>query len=451
MKKNKIFKLLSIALVISFIGVGCKGSGTIEKSSLSPVTLKYWQVFNEQGDFTDIIAAFKIQYPQVTVEVKKLRIEEYEDAIIRALAEGQGPDIISVQTSWLKEYSELLETMPKSVTIPATYYEKEKPIKELETLKMPTGQDLRNLFVDTVYEDAILGSEIYGLPLSVDTLALYYNRQMLNQAGITTPAKTWEELKEHVKLLTKQDSNGNIVQSGAALGGARNINRAMDILSVLMMQNGTQMTQNQKASFNIVPTNLNDKQVAPGRDALRFYTDFASPTKEVYSWHENMPESVSAFANQKTAYLFSYSYSMPVIRSLNPGLDFGVVKLPQISTSGKQINFANYWLECVTKGSKNKNEAWAFVQFMTSKEQVSSFLKKSGKPTAMREYISEQRKEQDLQAFAEQLLTAKTWYKGGNADAAEEAFRIMIEQIVKGAKQPDEAINEAIKTINLTY
>ncbi|MBI1961227.1 MAG: extracellular solute-binding protein [Parcubacteria group bacterium] len=452
MAKIKTTKLLALLFMLPLLGLGCKGGGSAtSKESLEPVTLKYWQVFNEPSDFTDTIAAFKRTYPHINVTVRKLRLDEYEDAIVRALAEGNGPDIISVQTAWLKHYQNLLAVMPASVTLPATVVDGNKTAVALSTVKLPSSQDLRTAFVDTVAPDVTLNTQIYGLPLSVDTLGLYYNRQLLNQAGVTSPPRTWEEFKNAVKLLTTQDRNGNIVQAGAALGGSRNINRAPDILAVLMMQNGTEMAKNGKAAFNQIPANLKDASVVPGRDALRFYTDFASPAKEVYTWNENLPESLDAFANQQAAFFFGYSYHLPLIRSLAPGIDLGITKLPQIAAGGKQVNFANYWLEGVTKQSAHPSEAWGFIQFATSEPGAGTFLQKSGKPTALRALISSQRGNEMLAPFADQLLTAQTWYHGADAAAMEEAMRAAIEQVASGGKEPDAAIDEAVRNINLTY
>jgi multiple sugar transport system substrate-binding protein len=284
-------------------------------------------------------------------------------------------------------------------------------------------------------------------------LVLYYNRTLLNQANLANPPATWAEFKEAVKALTKLNRDGEIVQSGAALGGARNINRAPDILAVLMMQNGTEMTDSsgRAAAFNAVPAALADKGVRPGQDALRFYADFANPTKEVYSWNEKMPESLNAFAAQKTAFFFGYAYHLPLIRSLAPNLNLGIAKLPQIATDGKPVNFANYWLEAVTKQSKNPAAAWAFIQFAAGAPQVKSFLNRANKPTALRALISDQRQNDDLVNFADQVLTARSWYRGKNTAAMEEALRVMIEQAASNKAKPEEAVNLAAQKVNETF
>ena len=163
----------------------------------------------------------------------------------------------------------------------------------------------------------VRGGKIYGLPLSVDSLALIYNRTMLDNAGITKAPSTWLEVKEAVKKLTLQDDEGNIVQSGIALGGSKNINRTSDILSLLMMQNGTEMVDptGRKIMFAETSPYSDDKNYRPGMEALRFYSDFAMPSKEVYSWNSAMPEASEAFVTGSLAMMLGYSYQLPIIRT----------------------------------------------------------------------------------------------------------------------------------------
>lgn len=452
-KKNKIVKLIALIAILPLLGLGCKGGGQIKPESLEPITLNWWRVFDSPSDFSEIIAAFTAQHPNIAVNVRKVRLEDYEQALLRALAEGNGPDIISLHNTTLSQYQELITPLPEAITLPVAVPDGKKIKIVPQTLPSLTLRELRNNFVDAVPADAVLGNKIYGLPLALDTLVLYYNRTLFNQANLANPPATWAEFKEAVKALTKLNRDGEIAQSGAALGGSRNINRAPDILAVLMMQNGTEMTDpgGRAAAFNTVPAAMADKAVRPGQDALRFYADFANPTKEVYSWNEKMPESLNAFAAQKTALFFGYAYHLPLIRSLAPNLNLGIAKLPQIATDGKPVNFANYWLEAVTKQSKHANEAWAFIQFAAAAPPVKLFLKRANKPTALRGLISEQRQNDDLVSFADQVLTARSWYRGKNTAAMEEALRVMIEQVASGKAKPEEAVNLAVQKVNETF
>lgn len=441
-----------LLIALPLLGLGCKGSGEIKAEALTPVTLNYWRVFDEPDDFNEIINSFRAQYPHITINVKKIRVEDYEESLLRALAEGNGPDIISLHNTWMRQYKDILTPLPASITLPVTTVSGRNTVISLRTAPSLTLRELRNNFVDVVVDDATVDGQIYGLPLALDTLVLYYNRTLLNQANIPAPPATWTEFKDAVKTLTLQDRNGNIVQAGVPLGTSRNINRAPDLLAVLMMQNGTEMiSSGSQAAFNLVPSALKDKAVAPGRDALTFYTDFASPAKEVYTWNEKQPESLNAFTSQKSAFLFGYAYHLPFIRSLAPGIDLGIAKLPQISLGSKPVNFANYWIESVAKQSTHKTEAWAFIQFAASAANVRSFLKNAQKPTALRALIAEQRQDDILITFADEVLTAQSWYRGRKPAQAEEAFRAMIDQVARGEKTPEEAINLAAQKVNETF
>ncbi len=89
--------------------------------------------------------------------------------------------------------------------------------------------------------------------------------------------------------------------------------------------------------------------------------------------------------------------------------------MPQIEGNPIDINFANYWVEVVSKKSKHTNEAWDFIHFATNQEQASNYLDKTNKPTAIRAIISKQEIENpELSIFANQTLTAKSWYQGNN-------------------------------------
>jgi len=140
--------------------------------------------------------------------------------------------------------------------------------------------------------------------------------------------------------------------------------------------------------------------------------------------------------------LFGYSYHAATIKAQAPKLNFSISALPQIEGSPVEVNFANYWVESVSKKSKYPNEAWDFIQFATKEEQVKSYLTKTKKPTALRSLIASQREDNDLSVFASELLTAKSWYRGKDANAAE----VAIGEMIDNARQNPNKILDAINT-----
>ena len=215
------------------------------------------------------------------------------------------------------------------------------------------------------------------------------------------------------------------------------------------------------ARFNEAPAGAK-KTVAPGTEALRFYTDFANPAKEVYCWNGQMPNSMDLFAQGKLAMLFGYSYMLPTIRANGPKVNFAISNFPQIKDN-PTINYANYWLYTVSKkiltnpeNLKNSSAyaaqkqaiAWNFIQFISDENQVKSYLEKTKRPTALRSLVDSQKEDEEISVFADQLLTAKSWYEGKDPNAMETFMKEMIDNVVLGKTSLDDAINKAVKKIS---
>jgi ABC-type glycerol-3-phosphate transport system substrate-binding protein len=329
----------------------------------------------------------------------------------------------------------------------------DKGMAEFRTKKTPSGQDIKNQYVNPVVGDVVRGDQVYGLPLSVDSMVLYYNRALLDQAKITQPPRTWTEVKDAVKAMTIQNSDGTILQSGINLGGIDNNNRAADILSLLMLQTGTQMINAEgRAAFN-ERVLVDGQQFSPGADALRFYTDFARPTKEVYTWNENLTEAQELFTAGRLGLFLGYAYQLPYLRAQGPKVDIGVAPVPHLNADAtdagrKQVNFANYWVASVAKQAKNTEAAWDVVLFATSEGEAMKYLNRVKRPPSLRSLIAPMRADPDLAVFIDQLFTAQSWYRGRNPGAMESSFRAMIEAVVDGTRTAEEATNFGVEQIN---
>lgn len=449
--------LALLLIPLTLLGAGCGGSSEAQQLATKAATLTVWGVFDNDDALQEIMSSYQALHPNVSFEYRELRINEYEDELLHAFATGEGPDIFAVHNTWLGEYESLIEPLPTSLTIP--YSETRGTIKKekIYTVKQePTisQRAIKTDFVDIVAQDIIrpyrqnareeAKDRVFGLPLSVDTLAIFYNKDLLNAAGIAQPPQTWTQFQDAVSKLTKIGTDDAIMQSGAAIGTSRNVERAADVVSLLMMQNGTQMVDDRgRATF----AQETDAGYLAG-EAVRFYTDFGNPLKAVYSWNEEQPNSFDAFVNGSTAFFFGYSYHNTLIRSANSKLNYAIAPVPQIE-GGKTVNFANYWVQSVAKSTKHLDWAWDFVQFAASKEQVTKYLKVTKKPTALRGLINSQIEDEVMSIFVGQTLTAQSWYKGKDAQVAEEAFLDLIDAFLSGEEQ-ENALRDAQNKVNQT-
>jgi len=452
--KTKFYFLLLLAAAAVTTGFGCTPGSGGGADGLEPINLSYWSVFNQSDFVSNVINDYRAIHPNINIEFRQLRAEEYEKELLNALAEDRGPDIFSIRNTWLQEYLPKIEPLPAQTTLKVRYTQtslgiKEEVITDTVTENSITPGQVRDKFLEVVYDDAIFNNQVYGLPLAVDTLVMYYNRDLFNSAGIATPPTNWQEVQQAVKQLTFLDRQGNLAQSGIALGTGENVERSFDILSLIMMQNGTIMTQGTKVTFN---QGIGNTDYNPGVGALRFYTDFATPSKEVYSWNSGQANSLQAFVEGKTAIFFGYSYHMPLIQARGLGrVEVGVAPMPQIKDSN-QVNFANYWLETVSKKTSNVDAAWNFIQFATTRaEEARKYLDSANRPTALKELIEEQKDDDFLRSFAGQLLTADNWYRGKDAETVETIFENMIDSVTRDGVGYENALELAAQRVQQTY
>ncbi|MCC6639372.1 extracellular solute-binding protein [Candidatus Falkowbacteria bacterium] len=442
--------LFAIMASLIFTGASCSQSSDPQRSPL-PVTIEWWTVFKNTSDITPLISAYEAAHPHVNVVVKNIRFEDFKDDLLDALAEDRGPDIFTIHNTEIEQYKSKISAMPATTTLEEAY-QKGTLSKKVYSRKVATPsftpRYINQTFLDQVVKDLYQQNQFWGVPLSVDTLALYYNKALLAAAGISLPATNYATLQEHVLKLTKQSATGTLTQSGVAMGTANNVERYQDILSLLMMQNGTEMTNdNGTPTFQAMPESLGRRETLPAADALGFYSDFASPTKQVYTWNESRPNSLEAFMAGSVGYLFGYAYHLPTIKAQAPKLNLGIAKAPQI-TGNTEVNFANYWVEVVSNKSKNSDVAWNFLQFISQPENVKLYLEQAKLPTATKTLIDAQKEDVEIGVFAEQLLTAKSWYQGKNPQVVDETFAQMINEYKLGTLDVDEILSKAASRIN---
>lgn len=427
MNRRFSFACTAVALLLLF-GFGCKGLSEDEQASVRGVSIDYWTVFNDVDQLRAFAAAYTATKPHIRINIRQVRYEEFEQQFLNALADDVSPDIISVHAKDIGKYQPRLSPMPRTVQV-ANVFIKGKYVKETvvqpEVNTLPSLSVIRQQYMGTVAADVIRGGSVYGLPLALDTLALYYDKDLLDKAGVATPPATWEEFLAAVKASTKYDSTDNVIQAGVALGTGNNIDNAPDLLAMLMMQNGLRVAED--GIVTITAGAEQGIQTAPAIEALRFYTDFARPTKEVYSWHTNMENAFDAFVRGQSVFFIGYAHDFPRIRARAPQKNVAIVALPQLNTNGP-ANVANYWVESVVKKSTDQDVAWDFIRFMSSPENIKTYTDATKQPSPLRIHVNTQLEDPVLEPFVSQILTARNWYSGTNAAVAEEVLTDLIEE-----------------------
>lgn len=352
----------------------------LTSSRPTPVELKFWGFEDDEGLWDGITRTFEEKYPYIKISYKRLDENNYEDILVNKLAEGSGPDVFFLKNSWLTKHGDKIYPLPQDYF---RYYSK----------------NFRADFVDVTEKELITAdSSIIGLPLFVDTLALFYNKDIFNQEGIAKPPTNWEEVIEISRRLTKTTPTGDIIRSGIPLGSLRNIDHAFEILSSLILQNGDSIIGRDGSMDISVRT----------KEAIEFFISFADPVQQNFSWSARLPDSLDAFADGNATMAFGFSSDIKRIKSKNPHLNFGIVSFPKAKDAASTVTYGKYFFPAVSRLSKYPGQSWQFILFAAS-EAGAEIYKNSDKPPARRDLISAGTPEQNLDVFYRQTLTAANW------------------------------------------
>lgn len=446
-------------ILIPVIPIALVVTGVVKKKpmTVAPVTLTVWSAEYPDKGFDTIIAKYQTTHPYVSITFKKVASEDYFQQLLQAWAQGTGPDVFFVPNAWIGQMSAYGVAMPSDLSVPIVRTTKGLfgPSRQVlnQLTAAPTLDAFRNTFVDAVSADIIRQNEIWALPLSMDTLVTYYNKDVLNNAKIFEPAKTWPELAAQVdgNHLTVTDAQGNLVRSAVGLGTATNVPYAADVLALLMEQNGAQMvTTDGHTAFN----------QPPGLTALNFYTSFATSTKVTYSWDANQSNARDAFLQGKVAYYFGSLADRAAIAASS--LNWGVSPMLHLTSEGDNdgltqsqriIDVARYQVGMVAKTSAtlgHSTTAWSFLQFASQSGNVADFLKAVNGLSAHRSLLATQKDDPTLSVFAGQLLTAKTWYHGTGGQSIEQYFNDLITSVATGKVAAQDALDLAAKQVGST-
>lgn len=345
----------------------------------------------------------------------------YRSELLNAMASGRGPDLFIVAQSDMNAFSDKV--------IPISY----------NTVSQST-------FISSYVDMGQVFLTSYGalaLPFTIDPLVMYWNRDLFAGAGISQTPRSWNEFLNLAPKITSLDATKSVTRSAVALGEWGNVVHAKEILAALFMQAGD----------NIVVRGSNDalqsvfglvteaSATSPAESALRFYTEFANPSKTTYSWNKSLPRSDSAFVSGQLAVYFGFASEYPSMGERNPNLRFGVAVVPQLSagtriTSGKLTGLA------IPRTSHNVNGAILVAQKLSSKEAAAALFTATGFPPVRRDLALDTSSSAVAATFVDSALIARGW-QDPEPTGTSEIFKTMIESVVSGRSDPATAVGEA--------
>lgn len=209
-KLRQVSACCLVAVSILSLGTGCNKQSKNEETKL---TFQIWDV-NQKAGMEQIAAAYKEKNPQVTIEVQTVNWDEYWTKLEAAASSKNLPDIFWMHSNEFMKYAsagQLADLTELYDDVEENYY--------------------LNHFPAGLVSNATCDGEIYGVPKDWDTIALAYNKDLFDKAGIAYPDEswTWDTLIETAQkiydstgaygFLAPLDDQGGYLNTVAQAGG----------------------------------------------------------------------------------------------------------------------------------------------------------------------------------------------------------------------------------------
>lgn len=300
-----------------------------EAATSSAVTeVTFWADWSgdRQPAVEQMVSDFNASHPNI--HVTYVVVEDPVTKFLTASTSGQAPDVMIWDRNGTALYA------PKGVLEP------------LDTYMAKDG-----VTSDTFYSEALreltYDGKVYGLPMTVDCRALFYNKKLLADAGITNPPTNWDELEQDAIKLTKWDGD-KLQVSGFSLSDA-------GLFSMYLMQAGGQLL-----SEDGTKTAFNSDQ---GMEVLNYWDKMIN-TDKVYQigFESGLGEGTDAFVTGQVAMMYSGPWALSTYEKYGDQLDFGVAPAPAGPNGDKGSVMGGFGM-VIPSAAKNKEAAWEFIKW----------------------------------------------------------------------------------------
>lgn len=242
-------------------------------------------------------------------------------------------------------------------------------------------EQVKNWNLEEEYYQSILNTvkyeeRYYGLPLNCNSTALFYNKHILEEAGVTPPSD-WQELKEAAEKLTTKD------RSGFLMCGMEGEQGAFQILPWILSAGGT----------------VDAIDGLPWTETFEFFSELLkSGSMSANCINLTQTDVAREFNEGKTAMMQNGPWVLPMLKEA--GTDYGIVSLPENGSPAAVLGGENI---TIIKG-KNAEGSLVFLNYCMENEELFKFCKSASilpaKISAAKEMAAE---DEDMKVFEEQM------------------------------------------------
>jgi multiple sugar transport system substrate-binding protein len=293
----------------------------------------------ELAAYQTLIDAFSEKYPSIHVELIHIPGQEEDRKRITAdILAGTPADVLLINYRGYAAFASLGAFEPLE-----RYLQQSRLIKERD-------------FYPEAIEPFVWNDQLMCIPQNISSLVVYYNKDLFDQAEVPYPTKgwTWLDFLSAAQALTKDfDHDGSRDQFGAG------IEPSLVRLAPFIWQAGGHLVDDRTNPSTLVLDQEGEVR------AERFFVALQTVYHVVPNAEQEAAEdSQSRFINGRLAMFFNSRRGVPTYRE-SVAFDWDVAPLPRADF---EVNILHSDAYCLMSASKNKEAAWAFIEFANSVE-----------------------------------------------------------------------------------
>lgn len=384
--------------------------------------IEVWGVWPEDI-MGEIISDINKKYEEnFSVTYRSYPEEEINERLIEALATGRGPQAVMLPHEMILKDEKLLTKISQ------------------ETVSQ---RQFRDSFIDGASIFAV--EEAYlALPLVVDPLIMYYNKDLYTNANLVTVPKTWVEFLGVVPSLTRVKQPNNVIEESAvSLGTFSNIEEAKDIFSLLLLQSGNSVVRRSNGGYQSVLRQDKEENavLSPASAALQFFVQFSDPTKTAYTWNRSLPQAFEAFVSGLTAHYLAPASRLPSLKAANPHLSFDVAEVPQRDLRSRKV-FGRFYGIGVPKAAAKNQYGIQLALILSSSYYQQKISEALDLPSTSRTVLARPSKDPYQTVFNKSAIVSRAW-PDSSPEASLEIMRAMTERVYSGQMMVEQAVAAA--------
>ncbi len=334
--KNLSKCVLIFTTILLILWAGCSKNSSKKKQII--ITYKRWANPSEVESTKELLKLFEKRYPNIKVEFTSEPWGAYWDKIQTQFAAGEAPDVFLIGATYIADfYSKglLLNLQP--------YIERDK--KELDL----------NDFFKPPFELYTFNGNLYALPRDINSIVLFYNKDLFDRFGLPYPDETWtwKDIISAGKKLTVDENKDGIIDYWGFLNS---LDYEIGWGNFVLQNKGRLLTPDKRRCIANSP---------PVVEALQFLYDLEHKYRIApdSAAKESLGEQV--FQTGRVAMRFDGSWMIGTYKSTITGFKWDIAVLPK----GKvRACIANGVAHAINAKTKHPEEAWLLVKFLSSKE-----------------------------------------------------------------------------------